>query len=48
MKMFLIAIISFVAMVALINEINEMKRDILVNGVIQIRGEKYSCQKATK
>ena len=45
MKMFLIAVISFVSMVAIINEINEMKRDILVNGVIQIRGERYSCRK---
>ena len=35
--MFLIAIISFVSMVAIINEINGMKRDILVNGVIQTR-----------
>ena len=45
MKMFLIAVISFVSLIAVINEINEMKRDILVNGVIQIRGERYSCQK---
>ena len=48
MKMFIIAVISFVSMVAVINEINEMKRDILVNGVIQIRGERYSCQKEQK
>ena len=48
MKMFIIAVISFASMVALINEINEMKRDILVNGVIQIRGERYSCQKEQK
>lgn len=48
MKMFLIAIISSISMVAIINEINETKRDILVNGVIQIRGERYSCKKETK
>ena len=48
MKMFLIAVISFVSMVAVINEINAMKRDILVNGVIQIRGERFTCQKETK
>ena len=48
MKMFIIAVISFVSMIAVINEINEIKRNILVNGVIQIRGERYSCQKETK
>lgn len=45
MKMFIIAVVCFVSMIAIINEINEMKRDILVNGVIVIRGEKYYCAK---
>ena len=43
--MFIIAVVCFVSMIAIINEINEIKRDILVNGVIVIRGERYACKK---
>ena len=43
--MFIIAVVCFVSMIAIINEINEMKRNVLVNGVIQIRGERYACKK---
>ncbi len=45
MKMLIIALVSFISMIAVVNEINEIKRDILVNGVIVIRGEKYVCKK---
>ena len=43
--MFIIAVVCFVSMIAVVNETNEMKRDILVNGVIVIRGERYACKK---
>lgn len=45
MRMFIIAVISFVSMVYAISEINELKRKISIGDSVQVRGVEYECKK---
>lgn len=45
MRMFIIAVTSFVSMVYAISETNELKRKISTGDSVQVRGEEYECKK---